>query len=335
MKKFLSFGDVHLSFIRPWSKEAGDNFINWFEQQNFGPKEDIEIAFAGDITEKDVNPGDVIAQSYRLFRAASQKAKMVYVCSGNHEVKLYHQKKSSALKFLTEAFDNIKVFEQEEMFTSANGFRVLMLPYQKRDDLVFEDHYTDYIKTIEDKNFDIIMGHWNMAEPTKKGFLSFGVDVTGLKANCWALGHIHSRYRKEYIGSVFPNNSDEQYSKYPRCYKVLDEERKYSEVSLPEFLHYGEIKYGDAVPAEIPNCISVWTVLNAPTETAAYEKYPTLHIKGIGKTEGADFSQVASDDTDLSVSRSLWELFNEMIDETGIKLDRMTYGICKTLLENI
>ena len=79
MKKIVSFGDIHFSSIQEWSYEAGEHFIEWFENTDFGPKEELEFLFAGDIGQKDVNPGKVIDQMDRLFNSASKKSKWTHI----------------------------------------------------------------------------------------------------------------------------------------------------------------------------------------------------------------------------------------------------------------
>lgn len=127
MSKVLCFGDVHFSSINAWNYKAGEYFIDWFEHENFGNKDDIEMIFVGDIAERDVNPGNVVDQMWRLFASASSKAKAVYVVCGNHDKKLYHDIEQHSLKFLTN-LPNVHVFEKETELVTENGYNVLVLP---------------------------------------------------------------------------------------------------------------------------------------------------------------------------------------------------------------
>ncbi len=335
--KIISFGDIHFSSIQPWSFEAGEYFIDWFDKQDFGPKDEIEFVFAGDISEKDANPGSVTDQMDRFFNSASKKAKWVHIIVGNHDRKLYHGKDQHSLIFL-ENKGNITVYEKETIVNSKNGFRMLLLPYQRADDvapLTLHDYYTKYISEIEDKKFDIVAGHWQIKESTI-GWKANGVDISSLKdVGCWVLGHIHNRPRKEYIGSVFPNNCDEQNTKFKRCYKEYNDKGQCVEFPLPEFLHYEWVKYGDNIPEPIENCAMVYTITNIGNETLAKEKYPNIYILGIEKKNKADFDNISSDEEiDENFDLDLRESFKEMVKETGIRIDRNTYKLSLDLLED-
>lgn len=337
MKKIVSFGDIHFSSIQEWSYEAGEHFIEWFENTDFGPKEELEFLFAGDIGQKDVNPGKVIDQMDRLFNSASKKSKWTHIIVGNHDRKLYHNQDQHSLMFL-ENKGNITVYEKEEIVTSKNGFRMLLLPFQRADDVIpltLHDYYTNYIKNIENKKFDIVAGHWQV-KSAEIGWASDGVDISPLtEVGCWALGHIHTRDRKEYIGSIFPNNKDEQKTRFRRCYKEYNEKGQCVEFPLPEFLHYGEIKYGNQVPEPIKNCAMVYTILNIGNETLAREKYPNIYIRGIEKSISANFDEISSDEEiDENFKVNLKESFTEMVKETGMRIDRNTYKLCIDLLED-
>lgn len=337
MNKIISFGDLHFSSIQQWSYEAGEHFIKWFEEKDFGPKEELEFLFAGDIGQKDVNPGKVIDQMDRLFNSASAKAKWVHIVVGNHDRKLYHKQDQHSLIFL-ENKGNITVYEKEEIVNSKNNFRMLILPFQRADDVVpytLHDYYTNYIQKIEDKKFDLVAGHWQVKE-SESGWAADGVDISPLtEVGCWSLGHIHTRDRKEYLGSIFPNNKDEQKTKFKRCYKEYNEQGQCVEFPLPEFLHYSEIKYGDPVPEPIENCAMVYTILNVGNETLAKEKYPNIYIRGIEKKIRADFDEITSDEEiEDSFKVNLKESFSNMVKETGMRIDRNTYKLCTDLLED-
>ncbi|MEE3440581.1 metallophosphoesterase, partial [Ruminococcus sp.] len=192
MSKVLCFGDVHFSSINAWNYKAGEYFINWFEQENFGNKDDIEMIFVGDIAERDVNPGNVVDQMWRLFASASSKAKAVYVVCGNHDKKLYHDIEQHSLKFLTN-LPNVHVFEKETELVTENGYNVLVLPWQAKsaEGITLHDYYNKLSENYKDKTYDIITGHWNIKETTGPAWAQDGVDLTNFHANCYAIGHIH------------------------------------------------------------------------------------------------------------------------------------------------
>ena len=202
MKRLCGFGDVHFSAMNPWNIKAGNNFLDWFEKQDFGPKEDTESIWAGDIAEKDINPGIVIAQMNRLFESCEKKFKHTYVVVGNHDKKLYHDVLQYSLMFL-EGNPAFTVINTPQAITSKNNFKILALPHlhaTETGSLSLSDFYTKYLKQFsKNENWDVVCGHWNIQETDSDGFMSDGVDISPIKdkVHCWMLGHIHKRVREE------------------------------------------------------------------------------------------------------------------------------------------
>lgn len=342
MKKILGFGDVHFSAINKWNISAGNNFINWFEAQDFGDREDVESVWAGDIGERDTSPGIVIDQINRLFTACRKKFKHTYIIVGNHDKKLYHDVLQHTLMFL-DAYEEITVINSPKSLITENGFSLLGLPHlhvSETGALSLNDYYSWLLSTsqllpLKGDKFDVCCGHWNIEEGEGHGFASEGVDITPLqdKVNCWMLGHIHTRPRKEYLGSIWPNKYDEQDSKYKRCYKEFNSNGQTIEMPLPEFLHYSTIKLGDEIPQEQPNCEYVYCISNCSSELVAKEKYPNINIRAIEKKAKVDFSDVKSEKEIDAFTMSYSDAFTAMRNEMNIPMSRGAVGIIRSLLK--
>lgn len=341
MSKVICFGDVHFSSINTWNYKAGEHFIKWFEQENFGNKDEIEMIFVGDIAERDVNPGNVVDQMWRLFESASHKAKSVYVVCGNHDKKLYHDIEQHSLKFLTN-LPNVHVFEKETELVTENGYKILVLPWQAKssEGITLHDYYNKLSENYKDKTYDIITGHWNIRETTGPAWAQDGVDLTNLHAKCYAIGHIHLRIRDEYIGSIFPNSIAEQNDSYPRGYKIYENGQESFKL-MPRFLKYVTLKLGDELPNEDTNCSYAYIITNCNTEVEAKEKYPDVCIKGIERvpTRITTNTQVCTDGDAVDLSQfsntyisDLPKAFAEMIKESGITVSRSTYSLVNSVI---
>lgn len=337
MKKVLSFGDVHFSAMNAWNIDAGENFIRWFDEQDFGPKEDVEFLFTGDISERDVNPGIVIDQMNRLFNLCSKKGAATWICVGNHDKKLYHDRLQNSLIFL-ENIEGVHVINEAKTVVSKNGFKILVMPHLHTTEMNSMTLHDFYNQMIDSEGFiqewDICTGHWNIAEGEGHGFKSEGVKIDKLRPHVksWSLGHIHTRSLKEYCGSIWPNKYDEQFSLYKRCYKEYNENEQTIEMPLPEFLHFEELEFGKEPPERKENCAYVYTILNCKSEKLAREKYPTIYIRGIEQQVKADFSNLSSDSSRSGFNQTYSESYSEMIKELKIKVTRAADGIIKGIL---
>lgn len=337
--KVFMFGDVHLSSINTWNFKAGENFIKWFTSHNFGDKENTEMIFVGDIAERDVNPGNVVDQMWRLFKSASDKSKAVYVVCGNHDKKLYHGVEQHSLKFL-ENLSNVRVYEKEEEVTSENGYKMLILPWQAKasEGITLHDYYNKISENYKGKTYDIITGHWQIKEPNGPVWAQDGVELKNYHAHCYAIGHIHLRLRPEYTGSIFPNTVAEQNDDYPRGYKVYENGVETFE-PLPCFLKYVTLKLGDEKPVEDSNCAYAYIITDCNSEIEAKEKYPDLEIKGIERnvrkvTLNADSNGNSDSVMELSNKyiKDLYSAFTDMVKENNIKLSRNVNSLVKSVL---
>lgn len=343
MSKVFCFGDVHFSSINAWNYQAGENFINWFNAKDFGNKDDVEMIFVGDIAERDVNPGNVVDQMWRLFSTASKKAKSVHVVCGNHDKKLYHDIEQHSLKFLTN-LPNVFVYEKETEIVTENGYNILILPWQatSAQGIALSDYYNQLSEKYKDKTFDIITGHWNIKEISGPLWAQNGVDISNYHAKCYAIGHIHLRIRDEYVGSIFPNNIEEQNDSFPRGYKVYENGVETFE-PLPRFLKYVTLKFGEEKPLEESNCSYAYIITECNTEAEAREKYPDTSIKGIERvsTRVSNSTQVSANselgaiqDISNKYIENLPEAFSEFIRENGISMSRTTGVLVKKVLSS-
>lgn len=335
MKKLVRFGDIHFSALNTWNIDAGERFLKWFEKEDFGDKQDLELCLAGDISEKDTNPGIVIDQMIRFFNLCKQKFSKTYVCLGNHDRKLYHGEEQHNCMFLRNDQD-ICIIEQETSLVTPNGFEVLFLPHKKVENFVsLSKYYTDKAQELMSlsKNgiYDTIVGHFQIKSNTGKFSFLEGVDISKYKTHSWSIGHIHIRIDEKYLGSVWPNNVDEQNTKLPRGYKVLDENKVDTHVCIPtDFLEYKTIKFGQDLESD-GNV--VYTIEDAPSVKEAEEKYNSFNVRQI-----SHMSQV-SVDTDaeieksslLDVQRDYKKLFDDMIRELNIDVSRSIYAYIQTL----
>lgn len=343
MKKFLSFGDIHFSSINEWNERTGEKFIKWFEAQDFGNPEDVEIGFAGDISERDVNPGNVVDQMDRFFTIVSSKFKHCYITVGNHDKKKYHEVYQHSLKFL-ENKKNITVVDKEKVITTENGFKVLFLPHQVFNDVSLWDYYNNLDESWTSPMYDVIFGHWNIQEDSNLAWKQRGVDISRFKAHCMSLGHIHNRIRDEYVGSCWPNNCGEFIaSEFPynqRGYKVLNEDRTVEFVNMPHFLVYKRIELGQEPEPVSPDYITVYTVTNCISQIEAEEKYPNLYINNVERETLFDSNEKVAIST-ASIADSLKSFMSDpvaaldqMIKEKGLNVSRSTYNTTKSILQS-
>lgn len=337
MKKFYEFGDIHFSSINNWNLKVGDNFIDWFEKQDFGNKDDIEIGFAGDIAERDVNPGKVVDQIDRLFTIASKKFSHVYVLVGNHDKKLYHGNEQHSLYFLNNK-ENVTVVDTVTDITTKNGFNVLFLPHQRFDNTTLTDYYNNLSDEVYQKPYDILFGHWTIKEENGLEFMLNGVDISKFSSvKSYAIGHVHLRTNPNYLGSVWPNSTAEYNTKYPHGYKVLNENRVESFEIFPEFLAYKTVNFGDDIPTDDKNIV-VYTVTGCNSLLEAKSKYPNLYIKAIDRPKNTNETTVSTDTVKTVATNYIGDLskvLDDMIKETELKVSRPAYAMCKKLLEEM
>ena len=326
MKQSLYFGDVHLSALNPYNTEAGENFLKWFEEYDFGVKEDLEAFFAGDITERDVNPGTVIAQLVRMLQICHEKFARTYIVLGNHDKKLYKGAVQHSLMFVEDTWDNIFIIEDLQEIKTPNGFKVLCMPHRYNED--FCKRYNEYIADHADDFYNAVVGHFYISESYGGDF----VDISKLKnIQLHAIGHVHTRISKSYLGSLWPNSASEDYTPLPRAVQVLSEDGKNTEILLPAFLRFIKVDYPLPLPSE--ECTTVYIINNASLEDAK-EKYPNVKYIKVGKPKVEEVSVTSMDNQSVDNSKKNSEYFNDMINDLNLKISRASYRTIMNILSN-
>lgn len=318
------FGDVHLSAMTPWIYEVGEKFISWFSNWCDTIKDDDpNILWLGDITEKDVNPGDVIDQEYRLFKKCSDVFNKTYVLIGNHDLKLYKSKAQHSLKFLRN-LPNTYIIESPEEFI-VNGTSIRALPFMRVEGQSLIDYYSNM---RFDSDVDLVVGHWNKTD--KKNPLIKGIDISNMRAKMFCLGHIHIRADSDYTGSIFPNKVNEEGE---RVYKIFDKGKLVDEVQLPIFLKYDTVTYPDKIVEPNDEAIHVYEVNGIKSLSAAQQQYPDKYIRGV-KTVKIDKEATTSyKSSDVFIYKNNIEAYNEFLRETKYPISRRASVLVNELLK--
>jgi len=319
------FGDAHLSALNPYNILAGENFLRWFDAQTFD--KDSYAFFAGDITERDTNPGIVIAQLIRLLMICHEKFKYTYIVLGNHDVKSYKGLVQNSLMFVPQTFDNIIVIDDLTAVYDDDGNlpKVLCMPHRYNEDFI--KRYNDYLKAHADEEWDAIVGHFYATE----SFSGDYVDVSKVKAKVKAIGHVHTRIAPEYLGSLWPNSSSEDFTPYPRAIRCL-KDGIVSEIPLPKFLQFVKVDFGEELPqTETPN--TVYIINNASLEDAK-QKYGQDKFIKVGKLKAQETATVSSLENVSTSEKSNLDYFNDMITELKLQPSRSAYKAIMTLLSN-
>jgi DNA repair exonuclease SbcCD nuclease subunit len=335
MNKFITIGDLHFS-SRLWWPEVGEKFLKWFEEYDFGAKNNIEALFLGDITDKDVNPGDVIDIVCRLANICQQKFSKTYFLTGNHDMKLFTGKLQYSIKFLRN-FPFIHVIDKEEIIMTPNGFKFIALPYQRIEKTTLEEYYSEHLdESFYNTKADVIVGHVAAKEPNS--FFN-GVDFSKFATKELSLGHIHSRfersiYKKSYNGSIAPFKiSEDESGDLPRVIKEYSVGKEMREIEIPRFLKYETIKYPDKIQITNDNITRIYTVSDCKNKNIAESYYDGFFIKGVEKQK--DESTMATAGEKAKIFASKMDAFKEMIKENNMNVSRKVYSYIKSLFEDV
>lgn len=324
---FYVIGDLHLSAMNEWSVEVGERVISWLQTfaADVAKKDDNpSILWLGDITEKDVNPGDVIDQEYRIFSICSKYFKTTYVLMGNHDLKLYKQKAQHSLKFLRN-IPNVKVIDKPEVFTVC-GTKVRALPHLRVEGESLNDYYS---KMRFDEDVDLTVGHWNKIDP-KMPFAG-GVRTDSLRTKMLCLGHIHTRTDSDYTGSVFPNKVNEAGE---RVYKVFDKGKLVEEVKIPTFLEYLTLTYPEKPAEHNDSIVRVYTIRGVSNLFAAKSYYIGLYIRKVEKKEIDTKKTTDYKSSSIFTYESNLQAFNDWLKETHYPIERRAAAIISAALRS-
>lgn len=323
------FGDIHLSAMNPWNHDVGESFIKWFSlwcqetaTKDTGPR---NILWLGDVTEKDVNPGDVIDQEYRIFKLCSEYFEKTFIVMGNHDLKLYKQRAQHSLKFLRN-LPGITIIEQPTEL-NLNNTSIRALPHVRVEGMSL----TDYYSTMRfDTDVDLTVGHWCKLNPKMPQM--GGVDVSNMRSRMFCLGHIHIRMEDCYTGSIFANKSTEV---GPRVYKIFDNGNEVGCVPLPNFLDYQIIHY-----PEDPKSTSVdpWTTIvydvdGVTSVQQARVQYPQYYIRGVLKKKIDTDVVHATKSSEVFLYKNNIQAYNDWLKESKYPVSRRASIMISDLLK--
>ena len=324
--KLWGIGDVHLNTSKPWTAEAGDRFVDWLRSFDFGKREETEVAFTGDVLDKDTMTGTVAAQLQGLFDACHDKFSRTYVAMGNHELKRRNDRLQHPLMSVMNR-DDVEVVTKETAITTPLGFRVLFLPFQKDvEGYARVERYYDEERPLFDGEYDAIVAHVAKKDAF---FYKDDVDVSSIKTRAWFLGHIHFRDDPDYLGSVYPNNALEENSKYPRCVKWVSENST-GEVPLPRFMRFAELKYPKEEARPDPSCVTAFAVLDCPNVALARERYPGVHVYKVVREKKKESVQVERAEKAFASYTDGWK---DWYSSNKDKVNRRVYNIVSKVLD--
>jgi DNA repair exonuclease SbcCD nuclease subunit len=335
MKKLFGIGDIHFNSSNPFQYKAGALFLKWFYEQDFGDKEDNEVIFVGDITEKDTNPGGTINQAYNLIQIAREKFKRIYILLGNHDLAKTPDNPQHSLMFL-DNINEVSIIQNPIAFATENGFKVLALPFIRSIEKPLDEVYSELEDTIINRTYDVVAGHWHEAGSVP--FLEGGVDTSKMKTDHWFLGHIHTRYNNKYLGSVKPNNIAEEETPLPRVIKYISrigvgDADNEVEIEIPKFLTYKTATYPEELPPQKNDIVEVYTIEECQSLQQAKNLYEGYFIKGVVRPKHKNVQgNVQTEANDLVVYTDYKQAFNDMIKENDVKLDRKLFNYVSTLL---
>lgn len=326
-------GDIHFSASRPWRLPLGDAFLTWLRDLSYIDSERDELLILGDLSDDAVNPGKVVRQLETLASICSEKFKATWILKGNHDEKLYKGSPQLSFEFLG-LKNSFSILETPAEVVDLCGLKTLSLPfYNYRTDLPsLWEYYAALPEDISSQSFDLIIGHF---ANTSAAVFESQVNLTYLKSQLIALGHVHTRVSQDYLGSVFPCKISENSSPLPRAMWKVDKRGSKvvkEEILLPTFCEYKFATYPAPLPATSPNIVTIWTIANCEVEAIAKAHYPDAFIRGVASdfTRKTDKGVVASD-SDFHI-KDYCELFNNWIKESKANVSRPAAKLVKQLL---
>lgn len=321
------FGDVHLSCLNPWNYAIGEKIINWFSSRFSKEDKSNYAIFAGDITEKDVNPGDVIDQLDALMYFCTEHFKKVYIVMGNHDLKLYKGRVQHSLKFLKRKYcvEIIETVQDIEL----EGNIIRCCPFLRVEGQTVEDYYSNF-EWGGWPQAKVTVGHWNIIDPAAK--MGGGVDVSKMKTDYFALGHIHTRISPVYMGSIAPNNISEYTPNQKRVFKILSPDGSFTEEEIPHFVEYLTIQYPNPVPESNTDTVKIYTVDNCKSVQEAKAFYSDYFVKSIVNTAVAQKDRVEIK-TDFIIFEDNLKAVDAWLKESKLSLSRPAYAILQKALK--
>lgn len=343
MKRTYVIGDVHFSDARPWDLETFSKFIDWFERDlaKDVDKENSEIIFLGDLTERAVNNGKPIEMLTKLMKIALDKFSNVIVIGGNHDMKetidgsCYY-----STQYLSQLGD-VKVVLDEEQFVSKMGVKITALPHKKTIGTISSYYNKSLPEKFYNESCDLIVGHVTLYDPAFP-YID-GVNLKRFHYKHAAFGHIHQRFGQNaelYTGSIMPFRKSEMATDIPRQVEIFYRESdgdklKKTAIDIPTFRVYEKIDYNLQKPQhkkgstfeahiyEVFNCSS------SVVQSLSNDYYVTLGKKA-DQAEAKSTESIASA-ADI-VFKSKLDAFKKMIDNEHLHYKRSTMKMMNELL---
>lgn len=339
MKKIYFLGDCHFSSSRPWDEESFNKFLDWYDNYDFGPKEESELVQLGDLTEKKTLSGKTSEFLQRWLDISSKKFSTVYVIRGNH---CYDKDNDeTAISFIEKQKEikNCHIIYDETIFTTPFGFKLKCLPFKKAVQPL-DEYYNKYLpNNFYSEDADILCGH--VAVYAKDSFFG-GVDRTKFVSKFRAFGHIHNRLgecAEDYCGSIMPFKVREDIQDLPRVIKVYSKDSDVIEekpIELPIFREYSvfELK-PDQYPEFKKNSdktVHVYTI-NDYKNSAVLESYLKDYYYRIGKPSKIENSVIENNIAEtILTSKKPTEYFDDYLSECESKPSRSVVKLVKSLL---
>ena len=330
-------GDVQFQALNEWNYDIGNKFLDWFEELEI--PENSYLIQAGDMTEKDTNPGDVVRQLERFFSICLKKFKKSFILVGNHDIKLYHGKRQISFAFAEEKnkIEVVKSLQNIEI----DGMNILAMPHLAAKGKSLHSYYNDktpeeYLKLIKNgkSKFDLCVGHWQKQGPENSPeWFRDGINTSNIPTNKFMLGHIHDRPDTDYLGSIWPLKVSEEKTKFNRVIGIMSSDNgeiSYSEINIPKFCKYVNISYPDPVEEKTDSLVYIYTIDNCKNINIARDFYKDIYIRSTGTPPKEEEKTISSEEE--FTFKDFNDAFKKFLVEKKPKINRNVIKIITNCL---
>ena len=309
------FGDLHFNDERPWSLQAGREFIKFLDSCPSNHEDNIGV-FLGDITEKASLSPLVYELLFDFFH--SLHFKYTYILRGNHDKKKRKDRWVAPLSFLrsnNSPYTKIEFIDEPKYVQPANERPLIFLPFRAPNEEPNMDTYVESLESSWYQNKDaLVFGHF--ADTSSEAVRDNLINLKAFKGEI-VLGHIHNPFSDNYIGSVMPNSlSEKNLERYYRVYTMRERgtgiwEMKRDDIQLPNFLDYYDITFPEELP-KVDCTIPIYTIHNCQSQEAATARYPGIYIRKciydnlVDADSFSDIIESASSEHSLFNTTKLW-----------------------------
>ena len=300
------FGDIHFNDERPWSLQAGREFIKYLSECPDNNENNIGV-FLGDITEKASISPLVYELLFEFFH--SSKFKYLYILRGNHDKKRRRDRWVAPLSFLQSTnspYTKIEFVDEPKYIDAAGERPLIFLPFRAPNEEPNMDSYTEALEPWWYERSDaLVFGHF--ADTSSEAVRDNLINLKKFTGTI-VLGHIHNPFSDNYIGSVMPNSLSEK--NVERYYRVYEGSQR-RDVRLPNFLDYYDVTFPEDLP-EVDCAVPIFTIHNCQSQDAALSRYPNAYIRKciydnlVDSDSFSDLISNASLEHSLSKTVSLW-----------------------------